>query len=280
MSTEFFPSSPSGMRSTNESSLIDGLAAAALMGGRRINYHFRNKGFETGTKSSSADLVTSADREVQEMVIHFLSQLLPDVDIVAEETRNYDGAASVDRSTDQIYVDPIDGTMNFVHGYSEVAISIGYWRQGAPFAGVVFNPIRDELFTAVRGQGAYCNGEKISPSTTLSIADSLVGTGWPYEKIELDRAIATVRTLATNAREVRTIGCAALAVCYASAGIFDAFWEFRLAPWDLAGGIVIAQESGAAVLKPDGSPFDLKDGDVVVSNPNILQELTTLLATV
>lgn len=250
--------------STDPLIVADGIRAAALSGGRIIRESFGSRGSATvEEKTSFSDLVTTVDHRVNEHVVELLTALLPGFAIISEES------ADVPGNTHALYVDPIDGTMNFIHGFREVAVSIGYWAGGHAAAGVVYNPITDELFTAVAGNGAHRNGLPIHVSTVGALDESLVASGWPYDKQLVEEAAAMMGQMCLTAREVRTIGSAALAACYVGAGIFDGFWEWGLEPWDLAAGMLIAREAGAIATDADGSEFSLARANIAVAGPRI-----------
>lgn len=249
----------------------EAIIAAALHGGRTVARAFASRRFDTEEKSSDSDLVTTIDREVGTRITELLERLLPEASIINEEA---DASHEQGPHSDAcIYIDPIDGTTNFVHGFGEVAVSIGYWEQGHPVAGVVYNPVHDDLFAAVKGSGATRNGKTIHASATTKISEALLGTGWPYARTEIPRTLESLTDLASESRELRTIGSAALAVCYVGAGVFDGFWEYRLSPWDLAAAILIASEAGATVTSPSGGPFELEHGEILVTNGHIHDQM-------
>lgn len=250
--------------STDPLVVADAIRAAALSGGRIIRESFGSRasaGVEE--KTSFSDLVTTVDHRVNEHVVELLTALLPDFAIISEESADVPGNAQA------LYVDPIDGTMNFIHGFREIAVSIGYWNDGRAAAGVVYNPITDELFSAVAGYGAQRNGVPIHASSVKGLEESLVASGWPYAKDRVENAAAVMGRMCLTTREVRTIGSAALAACYVGAGVFDGFWEWGLEPWDLAAGMLIAREAGAIATDADGSEFSLARANIAVAGPRI-----------
>lgn len=265
---------------SEDSRIMHALSAAALAGGRVVRDRFLNGGFDVEEKTSESDLVTTVDRSVERVIRDILAATVPDATIIGEEASGDDNSSIVDRGAGVVYVDPVDGTMNFVHGFPELAVSIGYWKDDAPYAGVVLNPISNDLYWAMAGMGAYRNGKRIHVSDTTSIETALLASGWPYERYSLPRAIRTVQHLVPLCREVRVIGSAALAVCYVAAGVFDGFWEYSLSPWDLAGAIAIAREAGAVCVSPDGSVFRLHEGNVLVANAGVYSEIVSQLNTV
>ncbi len=240
---------------------LEVLIAAALRAGYVLRSAAQDRTFQTTKKSSHADLVTSTDKGVGLLLEKLLSQWMPDAHIINEESHY----SAVD-SRRTIYIDPIDGTLNFVHGFSQYAISLGLWQKNEPLAGVVYNPATDELFFAEKNGGAFRNFVPIRVSDTQTISSALVATGWPYDRDLIQQNIKNISSLATEAQEVRTIGSAALAVCMVASGVFDAYWESGLAAWDLAGAIPIALEASAIVSASGGTQFSLDAGDIVVAN--------------
>lgn len=254
----------------SDSGLLDVLVAAAREGERAF-MAARGRGRSVRAKSSHADLVTDVDVRVQELLIEFLQRRLPAATIVAEE-------APAPPSGETLYLDPLDGTLNFVHGFGEYAVSIGYWRGGQGIAGVVLKPSTGELFTAHAGQGAWRNGTAMRVSTTPALADSLVATGWPYAKSRADRVLQQMRGLIGRCQEIRIFGSAALALCYVGAGVLEGFWEAGLEPWDVAAGIVIAEAAGAQVTGIANEPFRLEAEAILASNGHVHAALSTILS--
>ena len=243
------------------------LLTAALEGGKVLKEHFRSERVHASTKSSSSDLVTNADLKTQEVVIGLLSRDLPGVQIIGEEKENEEASGEV------IYLDPLDGTLNFFHGQRQFAVSIGYWVDRSPVAGVVFNPVDDDLFFAVSGQGASRNGEPIQVSPHRRLSQSVLATGWPYDKKELHRVLGSLERLLPVSQEVRVWGSAALAMCYLAAGTLEGYWEWGLFPWDLAAGVVIAREAGCRITSIEGGSFDLNSGAILATNGHVHEEM-------
>jgi myo-inositol-1(or 4)-monophosphatase len=253
--------------------MLEVLVAAAREGERVVTATGGRLRGQVRTKSSSADLVTEIDVRVQDVVTEFLARRVPGACIVGEES-----AAPAAGSDERIYLDPIDGTLNFVHGFGEHALSIGYWRADTPVAGVVLKLSTGELFAAERGRGAFRNAVPIRASARHGIDEALVATGWPYDRTRADVVLAQMRAVIAECREIRIIGSAALAMCYVAAGVLDGFWETGLEAWDLAAGTVIALEAGAIVTSPDRGPFDLARGAVLATNGRLHGRMTELLA--
>jgi myo-inositol-1(or 4)-monophosphatase len=249
----------------------DVLLTAALEGGKILKEHFRSEKVRAKTKSNHADLVTNVDLKTQEAVIQILSRDLPGMQIIGEEKENEEASGEV------IYVDPLDGTLNFFHGQRQFAVSLGYWVDRMPAAGVVFNPVDEDLFVAVSGQGAFRNGRSIRPSPYRRLSQSVLATGWPYDKKELPRVLRSLGRLLPVTQEVRVWGTAALAMCYLAAGALEGYWERGLFPWDIAAGVVIAREAGCRITSIEGGPFELASGEVLATNGHVHEEMLECL---
>jgi myo-inositol-1(or 4)-monophosphatase len=245
---------------TDLNKVKDTLLYAALEGGKILKEFFRSEKVQAKTKTSSADLVTNVDLRAQEVIIEILSTNLPGVQIIGEEKENE--AAS----EEAIYLDPLDGTLNYFHGLNQFAVSVGYWVEKKPAVGVIYNPMEAEMFLALSGKGAFRNGKPIRVSQNRSLSQSFLATGWPYDKEQIPKIIKSLDRLLKPAQEVRILGSSALAMCYVAAGILEGYWEWGLFPWDIAAGVVIAQEAGARITSPEGEPFKLESGSILASN--------------
>jgi len=219
---------------------------------------------------SAVDLVTETDREVEALVVSRLRAAFPDHLIVAEEA-----AASGDLprpGPDQYawYLDPLDGTTNFAHAVPHFAVSLALAQGPELLFAIVQDPLREETFVAWRGGGATLNGEPIHVSTTANLGQALLGTGFPYDRRERSEFyLRFFTTFLRQARDVRRIGAAALDLCYVACGRFDAFWEFRLNPWDVAAGTLIVREAGGIVSDFHGAPIDLFGTQTLASNGHL-----------
>lgn len=238
--------------------------SAAFLAGRRIRTATNTSALEQ--KSSFADIVTKTDQEIDFLIRNFLEHSCPDIYVRSEES----GGQYRDR---EFIVDPIDGTLNFSHGYNEFAVSIGYWEQGIPVAGVVYDPIQERFYEAIEGGGAYVNGSKITVSSRYALNESLLGSGWPYDKQQVAIAGGIITRVAQVCQEVRLTGSSALALCKVAEGSLDGFWEKGLYPWDMAAAVLIIQEAGGKYTKMDGSSFDLERGDILATNGTIHEPL-------
>lgn len=194
------------------------------------------------------DLVTEADHASEAFLVGEIKSAFPGGHILAEESGTIQGS-----NDDLWYIDPLDGTVNYAHHIPIFCVSIGFASNGRLTLGVVYDPMRDELFSAEKGKGAFLNGKRISVSNTSELERSLLVTGFPYDTWDTDLDnFKYFERLAKKTQGVRRLGSAALDVCYVGAGRFDGFWEYKLKPWDVAAGGLIAAEAGAKVTAIDG----------------------------
>ncbi len=230
------------------------------------------------THKGLVDLVTDYDVRTEVFILEELQKEFAGYTLIGEESH----AAGDDyHAKKAIYIDPIDGTTNFVHGIPHLAISIGVWEDGVPVMAVVYNPILDEMFWAQAGEGAYCNGSKLSVSSQEVLQQSLIATGFPYAKvekgIEYRWVIQSLTNLLPYIRDIRRLGAAAIDLCYLAEGKTDAFYEIDLKPWDVAAGILILLESGGEVTNTSGGVFDFDDKGIVASNGKVHAQLLVYL---
>lgn len=222
------------------------------------------------------DPVTESDFQSQELIIRQLSDAFPAYGFLAEET----GAPASGRNPDDgcWIIDPLDGTVNFAHGFPMFAVSIAFQWQGEVVYGVVYDPMRDELFDALRGQGAWLNGQPIQVSQIDVLDHALLATGFPYNVSDhLEDTIRRFKRLVAAAQGVRRPGSAAIDLCYLAAGRFDGFWEEGLKPWDTAAAVLIVQEAGGRISTFSGSPFALTSPNVAASNSRLHDQLLAAL---
>jgi myo-inositol-1(or 4)-monophosphatase len=219
------------------------------------------------------DLVTEVDRACELAILDTLRSRFPDHDIVTEET---DLARTGSRHV--WFVDPLDGTTNFAHSYPVFSASVALAIDGEVVAGAVFDPLRDELFTAERGGGAHLNGRRLQVSKAAELIESLLITGFPYDLHQkLAERLRLFDRMMGLARAVRRDGSAALDLCYVAAGRADGFWEEILQPWDMHAGRLMVTEAGGRATRLDGSPLDLGRGGIVATNGRIQEELLEAL---
>jgi len=220
------------------------------------------------------DIVTESDRRSEALIVARLREHFPDHAIVAEEGGT--GAAAGAKYC--WHVDPLDGTTNFAHAYPCFAVSIGLAEEGQPVAGVVFNPVSNEMFTAARGEGAYLNGKRIHVSPIETLAQSLVATGFPTHQRKRSANMNYYWEFTLRSHGVRRDGSAALDLCSVACGRFDAFWEFGLNSWDTAAGILLVQEAGGKVTDMNGEPYRLGGPQTLATNGRIHGEMQEVAA--
>src|SRR5271165_5604899 len=218
----------------------------------------RGVGFEL---KGEHDLVTAADRASEHLVVERLHELFPDHGIVAEE-----GGGAAMNSEYRWFVDPLDGTTNFAHGFPMWNVTLALAHRGRVIAGVVFDPIRNEMFSAERGGGAFLNGQPIHVSKAKVLEDSLVATGFPSRRRHQNVNVHFYYQLAMITHGVRRAGSAALDLAYTACGRLDGFWEFGLNPWDMAAGTLLIEEAGGIVSGMRGEPLDLHGPYLLADN--------------
>ncbi len=217
------------------------------------------------TYKGDINLVTEMDTRSERAVVEVLRTAFPDHGILAEEETRIDH-----KSGHTWIIDPLDGTTNYAHGYPCFSVSIALEHAGGIIAGVVYDPMRDELFSARKGQGAFLNGKKIAVSGADTLLKSLLSTGFPYDRKESEKNnMDYFHRLLMASQEVRRDGSAALDLCSVAAGRFDGFWELKLKPWDVAAGSLIVLEAGGMVTDLASGPFDLHGDEILASNGKI-----------
>ena len=246
---------------------LPGVEAIAREAGALLMGHFARH--VTIEYKGEVDLVTVADRSSEELIVSRLRARGPEHGIVAEEGTRSDPGAEY-----RWYVDPLDGTTNFAHGYPVFCVSIALTRQdGQLEVGVLYDPTRDEMFAAERGSGATLNGKPMRVSKTPRLCESLLGTGFPSHKRHKNPNIHFYHQLTLRSHGVRRAGSAALDLACVASGRYDGFWEFNLNPWDTAAGVLLVEEAGGKVTRFDGAPFRLDSREVLGSNGLIHDEL-------
>jgi len=220
--------------------------------------------FKTHYKDK-ADLVTEYDVLIEKFLMPKLKEAYPDDEIFGEES-----FTGVIFPKSGIFVDPIDGTTNFVHRLPHVGISVGVWRDGEAVEGGVYNPILDEMYLAQKGSGAFCNGTRLHVSQSATLQEALLATGFPYTKNSSPEDLGFVLNSMTNllplVRDLRRYGAASLDLCLVAKGTFDGFYEINLKPWDVAAGIVMVEEAGGKVTTHEGEVYDMNDRTIIASN--------------
>jgi myo-inositol-1(or 4)-monophosphatase len=252
--------------------LIQRTAVAAAYDGGRILRQYFGKLIQI-KKKGNFDLFTQADLDSEQTIIKTIRKKFPDHGFISEEA-----GRTFDKKAAQWIIDPLDGTINYVHGIALFTVSIAFSLNNEIKIGVVFNPFSVELFTAVKGHGAQLNGQPIKVSSTKSIAKCILATGFPYNfKTSLEPIIQRFQQCLSVCQGIRQLGSAALDLCYVACGRFDGFWEQNLSPWDTAAGSLIAHEAGAKITNFSNQPYNLDEKEILASNGHIHEELISLL---
>jgi len=243
---------------------------AARRGGDVLLSRFRSD-FKI-SKKGRIDLVTEMDIEAERVVVEEITRHFPEHGVIAEE-----GGIRLGDGRSRWIIDPLDGTTNFAHGYRFFCVSIALEVDEDLVLGVVLDPVTQETFSAVQGQGAFLNDNPIRVSSESNLEDSLLCTGFSYQEQEISRNLEFFNRLIFRARAIRRDGSAALDLCYLACGRFDGYWELSLNCWDVAAGVLIVQEAGGMVTSFNGSPCSIHDREILASNGRIHTSLTGLL---
>lgn len=219
------------------------------------------------------DFVTEVDKAAEAAIIEILRQAYPEHAILAEES----GAAG--KSDYTWIIDPLDGTTNFIHGFPQFAVSIALAHKGVVTQAVVYDPTRNEMFTASKGRGAFLNDRRIRVTKRAKLEDALVGTGFPFRVFQhVDTYLAIFRELMEKTAGLRRPGAAALDLAYVACGRFDGFYEIGLSPWDMAAGSLLVTEAGGLVGNLRGEPGYMETGNIVAGNPKVFAQLLHVIA--
>lgn len=220
------------------------------------------------TEKQYNDFVTEIDKKAEQVIIEAIHKVYPNHSILAEESGKTEG------NDITWIIDPLDGTTNYIHGFPHFAVSIAIQNKDRIEHGLIYDPVRQETFTASRGEGAQLNNYRLRVSNRVGLQGALLGTGFPYRDLEhMDAYLKTLRTLIPQVAGIRRAGAATLDLAYVAAGRLDGFWEFNLAPWDLAAGALLIQEAGGIVSDVDGSENFLTSGNIVAGNPKVFKAL-------
>jgi myo-inositol-1(or 4)-monophosphatase len=244
---------------SNHHDFVPAMAEIAREAGALLMEYFRQH--VKVEYKGEADLVTVADRASEKLIRERIGQRWPGHDVLGEEQGLVDTGSEY-----RWYVDPLDGTTNFAHGFPVFCVSMALEYQGRRIAGVVYDPTRDELFAAEQGSGAYLNRQRIEVSKITRLSEALVATGFPSHKRHKNPNIYFYHQITLRTHGVRRAGSAALDLCSVASGRFEGFWEFNLNPWDTAAGVLIVEEAGGRVTKFDGGPFEIDSRETLASN--------------
>src|SRR3989440_7665133 len=219
------------------------------------------------------DFVTQIDQAAEEAIMEVVRKAYPDHGFLAEESGKSAGEAEY-----VWIIDPLDGTTNFIHGFPQYCVSIGIQHRGAIAHGVVYDPVKNELFTASKGRGAFLNDRRIRVSAQIKFGDALVGTGFPFKEVtRLELYTRQLQTMMKTCAGVRRAGAAALDLAYVACGRLDAFWELGLSPWDMAAGALLIQEAGGLGADLEGGPTYSGAGDIAAATPKVFTSLLEAL---
>lgn len=215
------------------------------------------------------NLVTEADKMSENIIIAAIQRNFPDHGILSEESPAILGGSSL-----RWIIDPLDGTTNYAHGYPVFCVSIALEKDGVIILGVIYDPTRKETFMAVRGEGAYLNGKRLTVSKTSDLNRSLLSTGFPYDiRVSADNNLNYFNVMAKEVQAIRRAGAAALDIAYVAAGRFDGFWELKLQPWDMAAACLIIEEAGGKITDMFNKPWNLLSPQILVSNGRIHEQM-------
>ena len=256
------------------SALMNVMIGAARKAGRGLARDFGEIEQLQVSVKGPGNFVTAADRKAEEALKAELAKARPGYGFLGEEGGSHTGTDT----THTWIVDPLDGTTNFLHGIPQFAISIGLERSGTIVAGVIYNPITDELFVAERGKGAFLNDRRLRVAARKQLADSVIACGLPHlGRGDLDLGLRELSTIQAKVAGLRRFGAAALDMAFVAAGRLDGYWERNISPWDIAAGIIILREAGGFVTDIDGADAMFTKKHVVAGNETIQRELQTLL---
>jgi len=249
---------------------------AARRAGTVITRGARDLDLLTVTSKGPKDFVSEIDREAERQIVETLLTAYPDHAILAEE-----GTAKGDNAeAENVWIiDPLDGTTNFLHGFPQYCVSIALAHKGQVTQAVIYDPCRNDLFTATRGRGAFLNDRRMRVSRRTHLRDCLIGTGFPFKDGSyLDTYLKMMKTMIESTAGLRRPGAAALDLAYVAAGFYDGFWEVGLNPWDVAAGSLLVQESGGLIGDLSGEGDFLHGGQVIAANPKVFAQMVTALA--
>ena len=246
------------------SALMNVMTAAAIKAGRGLKRDFGEVENLQVSVKGPGDFVSAADRKAEKTVFEELSKARPGYSFVMEESGDVEGPDK----THTWYVDPLDGTTNFLHGIPIFGISIALMREGQVVAGVVYNPAVDDMFVAERGQGAYLNNRRLRVAQRRALSDCVVGCGIPHlgKRRDHPRFLGEAQRVMDKVSNLRRLGAAAMDLCYVAAGRYDAYWERDLKSWDMAAGLIMVREAGGFVTDCDGGAEMIAKGSVCCGN--------------
>lgn len=258
----------------HRSALLNVMTGAALKAARLLVRDFGEVEQLQVSRKGPADFVSNADKRTERILIEELKKARPAYGFLVEEQGEIAGSDTSNRWI----IDPLDGTTNFLHGIPQFAISICLERDGDPFAGVVYEPIHDQMYWAEKGQGAFLNGRRLRVSQRRDLSECLIATGIPFKGArDHEGFIKEMRAVMSQTAGIRRFGAAALDMAAIAAGRYDGYWETGLYPWDIAAGTVLVREAGGLVSEPDGGLHMVQSGNILAANPHIHGALGRIL---
>jgi len=259
------------------SALINVMTGAARKAARGLLRDFGEVENLQVSKKGPGDFVSAADHRVEKVLVQELKKARPDYGFLLEEGGVIEGADP----TVQFVIDPLDGTTNFLHSIPHFAISIGLLKDGEPWAGVIYQPLTDEMFWAEKGKGCFVNERRLRVSARRKLDESVLTTGIPHQgRPEHARFLRQLKLAMANTSGIRRFGAASLDLAYVAAGRCEGFWEMGLQPWDIAAGIIMVREAGGYVSDLDGSNNMMTSGNIIAANDQLHVPLTAMLRSV
>lgn len=229
--------------------------------------------FSIEFKTNASNIVTEVDKKAEKKIMDFIRKNYPGHSIIAEESGEHKSDSDY-----QWVVDPIDGTTNFAHGLPIFSVSIGVRKNEEIIYGVVYDIMRDVVYSAEKGSGAFYNGKKLKASPESNLAESLLVTGFPYDiKTNPHKSIEKFNAFLLNSRAVRRLGSAAIDLCYVAQGIFEGFWEVHLQPWDMCAGILLVEEAGGKVTNFNDEPINIFSKQILATNGKVHNDMLDIL---
>jgi myo-inositol-1(or 4)-monophosphatase len=263
--------------------MLNTAVKAARTAGRIITRASQDVGSVTVSRKSRNDFVTEVDKAAEDAIVSALLGAYPDHAILAEESGHTPGRlAQEPPEADFIWIiDPLDGTTNFIHGLPQYCVSIALMQKGVVTQAVIYDPNRDELFTASRGRGAYLNDRRIRVAQRSRLDEALVGTGFPFRRLDsLERYVAMFKAVSEKAAGLRRPGAAALDLAYVASGRYDAFFEIGLMPWDVAAGSLLISEAGGLIGDLAGNSDHIFNEQVLAGSPKVFGQMVALFSSI
>jgi myo-inositol-1(or 4)-monophosphatase len=246
---------------------------AAYNAGSLIQQESRNLEHLRIERKGHNDFVSEVDKNAEQIIINTILKAFPTNNILGEEQGFIDNGSNV-----TWIIDPLDGTTNYLHGHPQYSVSIAVKHDDKITHGVIFDPNRNDIYTAELGKGAQLNNGRIRVSRQSSLADSLLGTGFPtYDMSFMDRYLAIFREMLESTAGQRRAGSAALDLAYVAAGMVDGFWEFNLKPWDIAAGLLLIKEAGGLACDFEGGQNMLESGNIIAANPKLISQMLKII---